>query len=95
MRRNFWKATLISLAAYVAAILIGFAAGFQYTVFVVVALQASWTLFCVIRAIQLRGGGGHKASAPEYDREDYGFALGGSISSITLLVGMVVLTQAV
>jgi hypothetical protein len=95
MRRNFWKATLISLAAYSVAVLIGFGAGFQYTAFLVVALQASWTLFCVIRAIQLRRSGGHKASAPEYEREDYGFALGGTISSITLLVVIVVLTQAV
>ncbi len=95
MRRNFWKATLISLAAYIAAILIGFGAGFQYTLFLVVLLQVSWTLFCVIQLIQLRRNGGHKGNAEEYDRESYGFALGGSISSVALLLVMVVLTQAV
>jgi uncharacterized membrane protein YhaH (DUF805 family) len=94
MRRNFWKAVLISLAANIAAILIGFGAGFQYTLFLVVALQLTWTLFCVIRLIQLRRTGGHKPDAPEYDQESYGFALGGSISAFALLLVMVVLSQA-
>lgn len=95
MRRNFCKATLISLAAYIAAVLIGFGVGFQYTLFVVALLQVSWTLFCLIRVIQLRRSGGHGADAPDYDQESYGFALGGSISSIALLLVMIVLSQAV
>ena len=48
MLRNFWKAALISLAAYVAAVLIGFWVGFQFTLFAVAVLQITWTLFCVI-----------------------------------------------
>jgi uncharacterized membrane protein YdfJ with MMPL/SSD domain len=95
MRRSFWKATLISLAAYITVILIGFGAGFQYTLFLIAALQVSWTPFCAIRAIQLRRRGGHRADAPEYDQESYRFALGGALSSIALLLVTVVLTQAV
>jgi hypothetical protein len=48
MLRNFWKAALISLAAYVAAVLIGFWVGFQFTLFAVAVLQITWTLFRVI-----------------------------------------------
>jgi hypothetical protein len=95
MRPSFWKATLISLAAYTAAILIGFLAGFQFTLVAVPLLQVTWTLFCAIRIVQLRRGGGHKPGATQYDRESYGFALGGWISSVALLAVVVVLTQAV
>lgn len=95
MRRNFWKATLISVAAYTAALLMGFWGDFRFTLFAVAALQVTWTLFCVIGVIQLRLGGGHKRDAQPYDRESYGLALGGSISSCALLVAMVVLTQLV
>jgi hypothetical protein len=95
MLRNFWKAALISLAACVAALLIGFWVGFQFTLFAAAVLQITWTLFCVIRAIQLLRGGGHKTDAPPYDRESYGFALGGLISSLALLAALVVFAQAV
>ncbi|HSB15629.1 MAG TPA: hypothetical protein VLE22_14315 [Bryobacteraceae bacterium] len=95
MRRNFWKATLISLGAYTIALLMGFWGDFRFTLFAVPALQVTWTLFCVIRIIQLRIGGGHKPDAPPYDRASYGFALGGSISSFALLAVIVVLTQVV
>ena len=95
MLRNFWKATLISLAAYAAAVLIGFWVGFQFTLFAIPVLQITWTLFCVIGIIQLRRGGGHKTDAPPYDRESYGFAVGGLIPSLVLLAVLVVLTQVV
>ena len=95
MRLHFLKATLSSLAAYTAAILIGFLAGFQFTLFAALLLQVTWTLFCVIRVFQLRHSGGHNPCATQYDRESYGFALGGSISSVALLAVFVVLTQAV
>jgi hypothetical protein len=93
MKRNFWKAALISAAAYTLAGLIGVWGDFRYTAFAIVALQVTWTLFCIIRLIQLRRGGAYKTDAPSYDRDDYGFALGGSISSLALLVIVVVLTQ--
>ena len=38
MRRNFWKAALISIAAYTAAVLLGFLAGFRLTMFAVPTL---------------------------------------------------------
>jgi hypothetical protein len=95
MRRSFEKATLISLAAYTAAISIGFLVGFQFTLFAVPVLQITWTLFCVIRIIQLLRAGGHKADAPQHDRDSYGFALGGLISSLVLLALLVVYTQVV
>jgi hypothetical protein len=95
MRRNFCKATLISLAAYTAAVLIGLWVDFRLTLFVVLALQVTWTLFCLIRLFQLRRAGAHKPDAPPYDRESYGFALGGSISSFVLLAVAVVFSQAV
>jgi hypothetical protein len=95
MLRNFWKATLISLGAYTVALLMGFWVDFRFTLFAVLALQVTWTLFCVIRTIQLRIGSGHKPDAPPYDRDSYGFALGGLISSFALLGVIVILTQVV
>lgn len=86
---------LISLGAYTVALLMGFWGDFRVTLFAVLALQVTWTLFCVVRIIQLRIGGGHKPDAPLDDRDSYGFALGGSISSFALLGVMVVLTQVV
>jgi len=94
MRRNFWKATLISIAAYTAAVLIGFLADFRLTMFAVPALLVTWTLFCTIRAIQLGFGGARHPDALSCDRESYGFALGGSVSSLVLLIAIVVLSQS-
>jgi hypothetical protein len=95
MQRNFWKASLVSLAAYPAGIVIGFWSGFRFLLFAVPVFQIVWTLFCVVRIVELRRGGGHKADAPQSDRESYGFALGGSVSSAALLVVLVILTQIV
>jgi hypothetical protein len=95
MRKSFWKAALISLGAYAAALLPGWGGNFRLVLFAVLALQVTWTLFCVVRMIQLRSGGGYKPDAPPSDRESYGFALGGSISSLALLAVIVVLTQVV
>jgi hypothetical protein len=80
---------------YTGALLLGFWGDFRLTLFAVLALQVTWTLFCLIRIVQLRIGGGHKPDALPSDRESYGFALGGSISSLTLLAAIVVLTQVV
>ncbi|MGE5568010.1 MAG: hypothetical protein ACM3S5_03140 [Rhodospirillales bacterium] len=93
MRRNFWKAALISFAAYTGAVMMGVWGDFRFTLFAVPALQFTWTLFCLVRLIQLRAVGGHKQDAPVYDREGYGFALGGSVSSLALLGAIVVLSQ--
>jgi hypothetical protein len=95
MLRNFWKATLISLAVYVAAVLVGILGGFQYTLFIVPVFYFAWVLFWGIRIIQLGRGGGHKPDAPKYDRESYGFALGSTVSSTALLLVFIVLTQVV
>ena len=40
--------------------LIGVWGDFRYTAFAIVALQVTWTLFCIIRLIQLRRGGADK-----------------------------------
>jgi hypothetical protein len=61
---KFWKASLISLAAYAAAILIGLWAGLWMLLFVP-ALQLVWTAVCIIRIVQLRRCGGHKADGLE------------------------------
>ena len=94
MRRSVWKATLISTVAYSAAVLLGFSVDFRLTGFIVPALFVSWTMFCTIRAIQLRLRGAQKPEAPSYDRESYGFALGGSVSSFILLLAIVALSQS-
>src|SRR3954466_15825062 len=94
MRRNFGKATLISAASYSGAVLLGFLVDFRLTGFIVPALFVSWTMFCTIRAIQLRLRGAQKPDAPSYDRESYGFALGGSVSSVILLLVIVALSQS-
>jgi hypothetical protein len=93
MRRKFWKATAISIAAYTTAGLIGFAIDFRLTAVAIPMLLVTWTLFCVVRAVQLRFRGAHRQDAPVFDREDYGFALGGFISSLASLAAVVVLTQ--
>jgi hypothetical protein len=95
MRRSFWKAASISVAAYAAAVLLGFLVDFRVTGFAVPALFLSWTLFCVVRAIQLRAGGAHHVEALPCDRESYGFAVGGSVASFAALAAVVVLTQVV
>ena len=94
MRRNVWKATLISTAAYSSAVLLGFLVDFRLTGFIVPVLFVSWTMFCAIRAIQLRLRGAQKPDALPVDRESYGFALGGSVSSFLLLLAIVVLSQS-
>ena len=95
MRRNFWIATAISLGCYAGAIVAGFVVSFRLTLFLLVALQVTWTLFCVLRLIQLRLGGAHRHDAEPFERGDYAFALGGSVVSITLLAAIVVATQIV
>lgn len=76
------------------ALLAGFGIDFRLTLFAVLGLQGTWTAYCVIRLFQLRLAGGHKPEAPLDERESYGFALGGAISSAVLLAAMVVLSQA-
>ena len=87
--RGFWKASAISLACYAAAVLLGFLVDFRVTGFAVPALAITWTLFCVLRAVQLRG------CTLDCDRESYSFALGGCASSVAALVAITVLTQVV
>ncbi len=95
MRRSFWIATLVFLAAYAAAVLIGFWGGFQPTLLAVPAFQIACALVAVIRIVQLRREGGHKQDAPLYERQSYGFWLGGLVSSSASLAILVVVTQAV
>jgi tetrahydromethanopterin S-methyltransferase subunit B len=92
---GFWRASLFSLAAYSAAVLIGIWIGLWFTLAAIPVLQVVWSLFCGIRILQLRREGGHKPGAPETERESYGFALGGLISSFALLVMLVAASQAV
>jgi hypothetical protein len=78
---KFWKASLISLLAYTAAILVAVWVGLWMVLFVP-GIQLVWTAVCIIRVIQLRR-----------DREGYGFYLGSLISSCVLLFGIVVWSQ--
>jgi hypothetical protein len=95
MYRNFCKATLISVAASTVALFLGLRGGLPFLLFAVPALQIAWTIFCVVRIVELRRNGVHKPDAPQYDRDSYGFALGGSVSSIALLMLIVVLSQVI
>ena len=95
MQRSFWKAALISLVAYAGSLLLGFGVDFRFTLFAVLALQATWTLPCVLRFAQLRIAGAHRQNATPDDREGYGFAAGGCASSLALFAVIVVLTQIV
>jgi len=88
MRRSFWKAAGISLAVYTGAVAAALWGGFPFLLFAVPVLQITWTLFCIIRIVQLR-------RTEPFDRESYGFALGGSISSTASLAVLVVLSQVV
>jgi hypothetical protein len=79
---NFRNACLLSLAGYSTILLMGF----WFALFTLPFLQAIWTAFCAVRLVQLVHRGGHKSNAPAWDRESYGFALGGLVSSVTLFV---------
>jgi uncharacterized membrane protein YccC len=84
---NFVKACLFSLAGYAIVILLGF----WFALAVVPVLQTMWAAFCVIRLIQTLRRGGHKVGAPESDRENFGFALGGLLSSLGLFGALAIL----
>ena len=92
---HFWKASLVSLAAYAAAILMGLWIGLWLTLAMVPVFQTVWTAFCLIRIVQLRRCAAHQADAPQWDRDSYGFSLGGLISSSALLLLLVVASQVV
>jgi len=68
---------------------------FSDNAFVVPVFHITWTLFCVIRIVQLRRDGAHKADAQQYGRESYGFWPGGLVSSMALFGVIVMLTQVV
>jgi hypothetical protein len=79
------RGALVSAGAYAAAAALGFAVDVRVALFVVMALQVTWTPFCLIRCVQLR----------RSDREGCAFAAGGLVSSIGLLFVSVVLSQVV
>jgi hypothetical protein len=95
MRSAFWKASLLSLTGYAAAILIGLWIGLWFTLGAVAVLQTVWALFCGVRLLQSVHSGGHRSGAPVWERETFGFALGGLISSCALLLLLVAASQLV
>jgi hypothetical protein len=90
MQRSARQAVLMSAGAYAGALLLGFAVDFRVTLFLLLAIQPTWTLFCAIRWIQLR-----RADVEWTDREGLAFARAGLLSSLALFAAMVVLTQVV
>jgi hypothetical protein len=95
MPSTFWKSVAISIFVYTVALLSAVFGDFRITLFIVLALQVTWTPFCGARVIQLRLEGAHKTEADEYSRESYSFALGGLTSSLLSLAAMIVATQVV
>jgi hypothetical protein len=93
MLPSIWKGIVISTAAYAGLLFAGFTIDFRLAFFILLALQVTWTPFCVIRFIQLRHHGAHQPNAEPFEREAYGFVAGGSFSSVILLVVMVGLSQ--
>ncbi len=91
----FWKAALISLAGYATGILTGAWIGFWFAAGAILVFQTGWGLFCGIRLVQLTHSCGYRADAPEWDRQSFGFALGGILSSCFLLLLLVVYSQVV
>jgi hypothetical protein len=79
---EFRNACLIVLAGFIALIMMGS----WYALFAIPILLIAWDAFCIIRLILLCRRGAHKSGAPEWDRESFGFALGGLISSCVLLL---------
>jgi hypothetical protein len=84
---NFVKASLFSLAGYTTVIVMGF----WFAVMALPVLQTIWAAFCLLRLKQTLRRGGHKATAPEWDREEFSFALGGLLSSFGLFGVMALL----
>jgi hypothetical protein len=95
MRQSFWKATGISLACYGTVIAGAFAISFPAAIFLLAVLQVTWTLFCVFRVVQLTVQRRQGPATAAFEPDDFQFALGGLISSILLLAGIVASTQIV
>jgi hypothetical protein len=92
VRRQFWKAAGISAGLYAGAVLLGLLIDFRLAFFSLLAIQVTWTLFCAGRAVQLRFRG---VRSELYEKEDFEFAMGGLLSSISLFIAFVVFTQVV
>lgn len=95
MRRDFWKASLISLLVYTLAILLGIWIDLRVTLLVIPVFQLAWMTFCSARIIQLRRSGGHEVDALPDERASYDFSVGGLVSSCVMLLAIVVLSQVV
>jgi len=89
------KATFVSLAAYALAVLIGLSIGLWFTLGAVPVFQVAWCLFCTIRLVQLWRSRAYEKAALAYDRESFGFALGGLLSSCLLFTLLAAWTQFV
>jgi hypothetical protein len=95
MMTSFWKAALASLFGYVLIVITGIWIGLWFILAAVPVLQISWSLFCVIRLVQLWRCGAPRKTAVESDRESFGFALGGLLSSCVLCFLLIVWSQVV
>lgn len=95
MVASFWRAALISLAGYAFAVLTGIWIGLWFTLAAVTVLQTTWSLFCIIRLVQLLRCGAYRKTAVEYDRASLGFAIGGLLSSCLLFLLLIVWSQIV
>jgi hypothetical protein len=71
---QFWKASFMVLAGYVVPFLLG-------VWFAIPVLQIVWVAFCIVRLAQLCRRSAYKKDAPSWDRESFGFALGGTLCS--------------
>jgi hypothetical protein len=72
---------------------LGLWSGLWFTLLIVPPLQIAWTIFCLIRIVQLRRSLRDRQNTPQSDRDSFGFSLGGLVSSCALFLFLVVLTQ--
>ena len=83
--RSYSRGAAVALLLYATSVALGFLIDFRLALFLLLAIQITWTPFCVWRYLSLR------RNPDDGDR----FAAGGLTGSVVLLLVIVVLTQVV
>jgi hypothetical protein len=83
MRPKFWKGWIFALAAYALAYWAALNLALTF-IYIIAAAMLAWTGFAAFRVCRLTTQKAYRATAPEWDREDFAFWLGATLSSIVL-----------
>ena len=88
---GYGRGALVSLLLYATSVALGFLIDFRVTLFLLLALQVTWTPYCLGQFVRLR----RIIHEDQFAAESYRFAAGGFLASALLLAVVVLLTQTV